>query len=544
MFKFVLITFIFSSNFLNFSFFKSVKADSHKSLLLEGIEKIKRDDFKGGLIDINKFLKQDPTSWEAYYHRARSKVKLGDFKGASSDYSRSIELNPNPIGESFFGRGFTKDYLGDHEGAISDFTKSIDLNPGSFRSFYLRAMNKDKLGQYLEAIKDLDIAIEMSPFESIFYQYRGFIKEKNGDLDGAVSDYKSVFNFGNEDEIFFSIQSLIDVYSSFGEYQEIPELLVKGKQLLNKISLKEGDIYLLFKEALYNSFIGNINKAERLLEECLANIAKEERKYSLYYSSCKNLLIGSYIKQKEFKKAKKLIDYWSGEGQFNLAFIAFMENKLPKAEKILKRAYKLQFKDSKNKNPDPFLSSMLGSILWFQGKNKESKIYHEETLNTYKSIYGDENPILIQPLINLAMVHFNDGEYEKTDPLLRQSLDLQFKFINQQISFLPLSKREAFIKNLGISYKAIFSASTIHPKGKYLALYARLNRHGLLEEIERKQTQMSTFKGSQKILIDKISNITNQISSVTSKDNDLLKILKIEKEDLESKLYKSLPKLE
>ena len=51
-----------------------------------------------------------------------------------------------------------------------------------------------------------------------------------------------------------------------------------------------------------------------------------------------------------------------------------MENKLPKAEKILKRAYKLQFKDSKNKNPDPFLSSMLGSILWFQGKNKEYKI--------------------------------------------------------------------------------------------------------------------------------------------------------------------------
>ena len=106
---------------------------------------------------------------------------------------------------------------------------------------------------------------------------------------------------------------------------------------------------------------------------------------------------------------------------------------------------------------------------------------------------GIKNPILIQPFINLAMVHFNDGEYEKTDFYLRKSLDLQFKFIQKQVPFLPLSKRDEFIKTLGISYPAIFSASTIHPKGKYLALFARLNRHGLLEEIERKQSEITSL---------------------------------------------------
>ena len=65
MFKFFLITFIFSSNFLNFSFFKSVKADSHNSILLEGIEKIENTDYSGALDDINDFLKQYPMDWEA-----------------------------------------------------------------------------------------------------------------------------------------------------------------------------------------------------------------------------------------------------------------------------------------------------------------------------------------------------------------------------------------------------------------------------------------------------------------------------------------------
>ena len=87
-----------------------------------------------------------------------------------------------------------------------------------------------------------------------------------------------------------------------------------------------------------------------------------------------------------------------------------------------------------------------------------------------------------------------------------------------RIPYLPLSKRDEFIKTLGISYPAIFSASTIHPKGKYLALYARLNRHGLLEEIERKQSEITSLQGEQKILKDEILKITNKIAYITSNE--------------------------
>ena len=140
---------------------------------------------------------------------------------------------------------------------------------------------------------------------------------------------------------------------------------------------------------------------------------------------------------------------------------------------------------------------MIGSALWFQGKNKEAKVFHEESLETHKSIYGEKNPLLIQPYINLAMVYFNENDFENTEFYLRKSLNLQFKFIQEQIPYLPLSQRDEFIKRLGISYPAVFSASNIDPKGKYLALFARLNRHGLLEEIEKKQAKLSLLDGAQ-----------------------------------------------
>ena len=163
--------------------------------------------------------------------------------------------------------------LGDHNGAISDFTKSIELDPGKSYPYGARAYSKGDLGKYIEAIDDLDLAVERNSgdsylynlrgyykellndlegaiidhtaaiknnsLEAIYYQHRGLIRSKIGDLNGAVSDFKSVFNFGNENEIFLSITYLIDVYSRFGEYQEIPELLVKGKKLLNKINTNE-----------------------------------------------------------------------------------------------------------------------------------------------------------------------------------------------------------------------------------------------------------------------------------------------------------------
>ena len=71
-----------------------------------------------------------------------SKNNLSDYEGAKSDFSKSIELNPNLWAPSFNGRGFSKQMLGDHNGAISDFTKSIELDKGRSYPYGARAYSK------------------------------------------------------------------------------------------------------------------------------------------------------------------------------------------------------------------------------------------------------------------------------------------------------------------------------------------------------------------------------------------------------------------
>ena len=106
-----------------------------------------------------------------------------------------------------------------------------------------------------------------------------------------------------------------------------------------------------------------------------------------------------------------------------------MENDLKKAERILKRLYRLQKKELGDANNDPILIGQLGSAYWWQGENTKALPLIKESVNRYEKIYGESHSFLIQPLINLAMVHFNNKEYEKTDEYLRRSLKIQFKQI-------------------------------------------------------------------------------------------------------------------
>ena len=57
-------------------------------------------------------------------------------------------------------------------------------------------------------------------------------------------------------------------------------------------------------------------------------------------NACSSLLSNIYIDNKDYDKAKKFIKFRTYEGQISLAYIAFMEKKLQKAERILKEFIK------------------------------------------------------------------------------------------------------------------------------------------------------------------------------------------------------------
>jgi len=162
---------------------------------------------------------------DEYVARAKSKARIGDFRGAISDFTKAIKLKPGDA-EAYVGRGVAK-MLTDcvylvggicwgHEHTlyvaaddpIMDFTMAIRLNPGYAEAYFRRALaafdradvargikgyeEVDVAGYRADAaheIEDFTKAIQLKPDFVVAYVGRGIARLDAGDSDGAIEDY-------------------------------------------------------------------------------------------------------------------------------------------------------------------------------------------------------------------------------------------------------------------------------------------------------------------------------------------------------------------
>ena len=84
-------------------------------------------------------------------------------KGAESDLSSAIELEPNYFWH-YLDRGRLRiRELGDSEGALEDFNRAIEIDPAIFYPFVFRAGIYDEAGEYELAAVDYKRIIEQKP---------------------------------------------------------------------------------------------------------------------------------------------------------------------------------------------------------------------------------------------------------------------------------------------------------------------------------------------------------------------------------------------
>ena len=95
--------------------------------------------------------------------------------------------------------GFAKFELKDYYGAISDYTKSIELNPNENDLYNFRGNAKFKLKDYYGAISDYTKAIELDPNDKYAYTDRGLSKYNLRNLNGACADWKKAAELGSKD---------------------------------------------------------------------------------------------------------------------------------------------------------------------------------------------------------------------------------------------------------------------------------------------------------------------------------------------------------
>jgi serine/threonine protein kinase/Flp pilus assembly protein TadD len=117
------------------------------------------------ILSLDRYLAVSPPSAEVYHKRGQARAKLHQYAGALADYSRALDLEPNP--EVFAARGWL--YLLAFEAprlALLDFEESLRRDAGNADAYNGRGNARVLLGQARAALADAEEALRCGPVDA------------------------------------------------------------------------------------------------------------------------------------------------------------------------------------------------------------------------------------------------------------------------------------------------------------------------------------------------------------------------------------------
>ncbi len=187
-----------------------------------GERAIQNQSFRTALAHFNECLRIDPYYWDAYSLRGFAKEKLGDSKGAITDYNIYLEAKPTDS-DAILTRGLLRYNNGQWAAAKDDFKKLLSLPPGetntvffqtdksgqgnkvittqgNSKAIYLNYLGliEWKLKQYKQGIAYLDSAIQLEKSTADYYVNRGLIRQSSKDTVGALADFKQALTLDDD----------------------------------------------------------------------------------------------------------------------------------------------------------------------------------------------------------------------------------------------------------------------------------------------------------------------------------------------------------
>ncbi|KST65182.1 tetratricopeptide repeat protein [Mastigocoleus testarum] len=132
----------------------------------------------------------NPEDVDAYKNRGNNRYDLGDYRGAILDYTRIIELDPDP--EIYVKRGDAYYDFGDKKAAIADYTEAIQINPDNAATY-------NKRGDIFYELEDKEAAITDFQKAAEIYQQQGKLTEhkqaREKILDLEIEESLDILNF-------------------------------------------------------------------------------------------------------------------------------------------------------------------------------------------------------------------------------------------------------------------------------------------------------------------------------------------------------------
>jgi CHAT domain-containing protein/tetratricopeptide (TPR) repeat protein len=142
----------------------------------------------------------------------------------------------------------------------------------------------------------------------------------------------------------------------------------------------------------------------------------------------------------------------------------------------------------------------------------------------------------------LAAADLVQGQISGALPLLREGLEIEIPVLQAQLALLPEGRRLALTAStFATGWQVPFSLAGQGEEADRLALFTRLNRQGLLQDIQRSQALLGRSEATRP-LARRLAALTTRLAS-TALNPRQRDDLEREKEALELELYSRLPAL-
>tara|TARA_Y100000589_G_scaffold68509_1_gene60188 strand:+ start:1774 stop:4794 length:3021 start_codon:yes stop_codon:yes gene_type:complete len=170
-----------------------------------------------------------------------------------------------------------------------------------------------------------------------------------------------------------------------------------------------------------------------------------------------------------------------------------------------------------------------------QGLFIEKEEIYLNLLKINQKRFGINNSEVKTDYKNLALHYFENNQFDKAIYFYKLFLKTDFTLIQREASQKVFSDRLTFINSYGNNSDFAFWFTEFGEEGLNLALFSRLNKQGLLHDIEKRQARLL-----QKVGSNRLNQLTVKLASkdLTPKERQNLKE---KKKSLEKKYLSKLP---
>ena len=213
------------------------------------------------------------------------------------------------------------------------------------------------------------------------------------------------------------------------------------------------------------------------------------------------------------------------------------------AEPLYKRSLVITEKALGKEHPDTAAS--LNSLALFfvkQGRYKEAEPLHQQSLAISYKALGQEHPQTAIITYNQALLYLQLEDNVPAARLLQNYNPYHAKWLMRELSLQPREQRSTLLDTQPDIPATTFALLDQYPSAAPLALETRLNRQGLLAEIERLQGLLKASSPQSRQLAEQVAGIDRRLASV-SLPQAQREPLRQQRQQLEAQLYRLLPAL-